>query len=451
MLTAANRPPFESAQPDVFDTLDDYSLLHILELLNLSDLVTVASFSPRIAQLAVDYTLMPAHNFRNATLRIELSGHHLLTKVLYLPAGKERKLTDLFTGHDLVLATLKVLCPLFGSLFIMLDYYHPLNSTQTQQAVSYANRYCATIPQHVHIINGKGSMTEFTALNVSGVSINYPEKFANFSLAERFPRLQKLSIRIDRLFAINERLPHLQHFELLDTACGRFDLRAFAEFNPRMCSVKLDLCEGLDRLQEVNAMFPELESLHYVPRAVGAGVERVQPRAQPTVSDRVRHSVRFRKVTSYTVDLTSDVGRTFPAASFARLLSIQFDRLESLTFVPSANIYSNGLLDLVDQYKELIHLDCSALGLLYEEIWRVIELLPNLQTIDIRPKKDRTHAEDILPLMGQTNLGRIHVWIDDMSMHNYREINLPEQWTLHVAEQKSTYSTGVAFERNSAN
>lgn len=145
--------------------------------------------------------------------------------------------------------------------------------------MDYLNRYCAGVPQKVHIINGKGSIGDFEAQHVTGLTIIHPDKFTAFSIRAQFPRLTELSVRIDGLFAINEHLPHLKHFELLDAACGRFDLPAFAVRNPRNRSVKLDLCAGLGNVELVAEMFPHLESFHYAPKQISA--QSPVPRRMP--------------------------------------------------------------------------------------------------------------------------------------------------------------------------
>lgn len=425
MLSAASRIPFDKNQADVFNKLDDYSLLDILERLTPADLVSVAAVSPRISQLIWDYRLIPELGRKSSAISITVSSHY--NKLLISPDGDESNFRALFTKPDSILGTLKAFCPFFARLGIVLDYFSRRNFNFTDELFDHVNRYCATVPQKVTVINAKETIDAFTAQNVSSVTIHSPEALKNFSINGHFPRVERLSILISNSFGITEHLPELKHFELLDGTCGHFDLKTFAEFNPKTRSVKLDLCDGLDDINEVSKIFPDLVSLHYKPK-------RNSNHASNEDKNTVQ-LVRFPNVTSYTIDLMDYKREQLDPAFYVnlsrRFSSIRFDQLESLVFISLVNNSSMNQMGFVSQYKDLIRLDFSSYELCFEEVKRLVYALPSLKEIRIKPNKQ--HAE-YLRLMQETNLDIIRLRVDDASANEFRRFTLPGTWFLQTVD-----------------
>lgn len=445
----ANQLPFDSHQIDVFDKLDDYSLLNILDKLNYGDLMNAASAIPRISQLLWGYNFALKLRIESATLYIEVEGEYQLLEALYRPVGESRTKV-LCAGHAHILATLATFCPAFGQLELTLNYFHPHNVDATQKLIDAVNRYCATVPQKVTIKNGGGSIAEFTAQHATSVMVHNPEKLANFSMHAHFPQVERLTIFVDRRFAIPERLPHVKHFELLEGACGHFDLRTFAALNAQIRSVKLDLCDGLDSVREVNEIFPDLLSLYYKPKRMEGHAVRRQSEGDQLV--------RFANVTSYTIDLFhyyyyhyQQDDDAFHAHNFAKLSLIQFDRLDALEYITVDRFYRDGQVGLVTQYEEVTRLDYSSYGMAYEEVWRLVEAMPMLTEIRIRLNERPGDHRDFLQLMEQTKLVTIRAFVDDAMVDAFRTLILPERWLLSADGLiSSNYGSGqcLTFKRN---
>lgn len=290
--------PRGSPEMDVFESLDDYSLLSILDHISgFGDLATVASLSPRAHQLIRHYNLMSHYNISNATLLIEIKGMERTQGLKYRPVGKWN-FEMLCSSHDQLLATLKVFCPMFGQLDIKLLYIQP-HDNFTLTVVDHINRYCSTVPQQFTLTATRHRVQQFTAPHVHSVEIISPELLTNFSIAEHFPNVQELYIHNHDYFSTTEHLPHLRHLDVADDFCGHFNVRAFAEKNPQITSVKLDLCEGLDILQEVNEVFPRLVSLYYRLKRDTVGVMPLRGEHEKSG----RPVVHFRRVKSFTIDL----------------------------------------------------------------------------------------------------------------------------------------------------
>lgn len=266
----------------------------------------------------------------------------------------------------------------------------------------------------------------FTSPKVLTVTLYNPETFPDFSIDRHYPDVERLAIKIAGNFTLSEHLPHLEHFELIDKSCGHFDLKTFAQFNPRVRSVRLDLCEGLDSLQEVNELFPELVSLYYKPKN---GTHR-----NPDKNRNVVRVVRFKNVKDFSVDLSDykqePLNPTIYADMIAKLSSIEFDRLDSLAFITSESVSSSSQRDYVPQHKEVTRLDYSSSEVAHADVKRLVDALPSLKEITIRPN----YYIECLYLMTDTSLETIHLLVRSELADNFRVLTLPDQWTLQPAK-----------------
>lgn len=243
-LSAADWIPSEV---DAFDELDEYSLLGILEKLEFGDLAILASMNPRINRLIWEYNLCPWFNPTNETLYIQIFDE--------IPSASIAKRIPLCNGQRNVLATLKAFCPMFSRLSLYYENAFLPSENSITEIMEHINRYCATVPQQIRIGNTGDGIKEFVATNAGTVSILFPETVRDFSIGAYFPQVEVLSIKIEKSFAINEHLPHLKRLELEDSG-HKFELRAFAELNPQIRSVRLDWCEGWQYMQQVNEFLP---------------------------------------------------------------------------------------------------------------------------------------------------------------------------------------------------
>lgn len=426
----------------MLDSLDEFSLLSILEEVAIYvDLATIAAASPRLNQLIWDHNFISKFNIKNAHLRIEIEGRGQVPEALYTPVD-ELSVQELCGGHDNILATLKAFCPAFGQLELALNYMLPHDSDYAVTVVDYVNRYCTAVPQKLIIKWPENPVHEFTAPNVSSVRIEAPEKLTEFSIATYFPQVQELSIRNHDYFTTTEHLPHLKFLELSDENCGHFNFRAFAEKNPQITSVKLDLCEGLDILHEVNELLPNLVSLSYKPKV---DIERVMP---PRNGESVQ-LVRFRNVRDYTIDF----GWFFRDSQrsddyFGNFSSIRFEQLEDIKYIagPDFDIYSQ--MNFVGQYKEVVSLDFSSFWMSYDEVSYLVNLLPNLRNISIRLKDQPTNHNIFFRLMEETRLDVIRIWMRSQLAEELHGLTLPGQWTSHKEVLRSSYTRTMFYKRN---
>lgn len=415
-------------------------MLEIFECLAFPELAAVASLSPRNTELILKY-IIPSIGIENASLVLKISGLDNIPRAIYPRAGEVGDFKHLCKGDDHVLATLKAFCPVFGELHVMLEYYYAPNSELVLNIIDHINRYCSTVPQKVTIRSGENSLIEeFTMPNVTSVDILFRYQPENFWIATHFPQIESLSIEIDDYFTIIENLPHLKHLTVSDETCSHFDLTAFAEVNPQVRSVKIDLCQGLRSLQELNECFPNLVSLYYRPK------EETDTRPPLTDQNGVQ-SVHFSNVKSYTIDLRDyyrnhwHLDSVIHEINFDRFKAIQFDRLESLEFISVGEFLSITQLDLVLQYKDLKSLDYRYSAVSYEQIWRLVDTMPRLKEIIVKPKGRLTDQEDVLRLMRETNLETIRVFLEEPFLDEFRGLDLPDGWHLDESTVQTVMNT----------
>lgn len=447
MVSTAHRNPSNVNQVDLFDSLDDYSILGILDWIrSFGDLATVASMSPRAHQMIQRYNLFSNYDIKNATLLIEIEGNNQLEDVQYRSTAVSRN-RFLCAGLDHLLATLQVFCPIFGQLDITLNYFRPHGDFELK-IVDYINRYCSTVPQKFTIESTYNPVLEFTAWNASSVKISMPELLQNFSIATHFPRVEELHIRNHDYFTSKEHLPHLKHLEITDRICGHFNIRVFAGSNPHITSAELDLCDDLNYLQEVNILFPKLMALRYRPKKDTRAI--MQTRYENDV-----RSVRFANVKSYTIDLRDYfrfyLGRndSYYRPHFAKFSQIKFDELVTLKYISEDKFYKNGQLDFVGQYDEVKSLDYSSFRVSYDDVWHLVDSLPNLKEITFAPHSNCTDHDDLWRLMKETNLEIIRASIVESLVREFSAIALPAKWTLEgLDEDNYICSKSMTFSRN---
>lgn len=435
--------PFAANQIDAFEEMDDYSLFYIIEWLDSIELISVAAASPRVRGMIWNYNLTPEIR---ASVEISTTDNSLVLEVV---EEGEIKSVTLSTNYDDVLDTLRALCPMFAHLDLILDFISQQNNEAVIRVIDYVNDYCSEVPKIMAIKEAKDSIGEFTARNVTSLRLEYPKKLRVSWINDHFPDVEEITVKTDDFFAIREHLPSLKHLELLDNHCDRFNLAAFAEMNPRMGSLKLDRCEGLFNLQQVNEMFPDLVSLHYRPiKYSGFEVLRV-----PSNIENAVQSVRFRNVTDYTIDVSVLFHKEYDVDvidnTLARLSLIQFDQLKTLKFVSKGYFLRiDEELSFVSQFVDIINLDYSSRILPYAKALRLVAALPKLKEIAFRPDNYSSNQNWFLQLMTETDLETIHAMVCSSLATRFRAFSLPELWRLHSEKDIVADYKLLTFKRN---
>lgn len=390
----------------------------------------------------------------NATVRIRLTNDGLPVAEI-LSAENEESDKRLCTGLDEIRAMLEAFCLTFDRLGLE---FKPLSGYDIkpiiQTLVGYANRYCSTVPQYFVLERNQSvdhTIGEFTAKNVLSVQIDRPEQLANFSINRQFPRVERLYIEVSEPYAIDEHLPHLEHFVVNRyNTCENFDFATFAAANPQIGNLWLVLCEGIQHLRELNELWPNLAELYYVP----SGLRGNAPTPNAT------GEVRFANVKRYTINLRQTSAYEHTPITNSYLSSVRFDRLESLTYITSDDKNHEAQLAFVGQYKEVRSLDYHSYELSYEDAARLVGSLPNLKEFTFKPNGTNAEIachEGALRLMTDTNLETIRLWTNNKILETIRSLKLPDKWVLVLHENDSNYElvsvlfTIVTFTRSGEN
>lgn len=456
--------PLDSTELDIFDQLDDYSLLGVLDHLHFTDLLSLASMNARNRQLIVDHYILPEAG-AHATLRVTISGHDLYTSGFYFGHRNASDYSRL-AGRASVFAALQVLCPISTDVQISLFFDQHFDAMLKQTVESYVHNHCAGVPQTVEMMGSSESLISIRLPHAKSVFIANPERFKRFDVAKSFPRVERLGVDVFRRFTLAQRLPHLTHFQVQDLTCGHFDLRAFGQKNPQIRSVALELCGQMGNIVEINELFPGLQSLRLKLR-------REQPTDEPDSKpffqrlgsaigslfkqQKPRHSVesvRFRNVKKYTLDITGlysaahgvDEAVRLARDDLDKLSSIAFDKLESLTYKTRVGGNSSAQIDFIAQYKDVKRLDFSSFALRYADMQRLVDSLPKLE--DITLAFSVTPAEHFSRLMRETRLACVRVSVADVFREHFiGQFTLPEQWIFFADEHLDAHSI-LTYKRN---
>lgn len=440
--------PFDPKDVNVFDHLDDYSFMGVLDFLPLSDLVIIASMSPRNNQLIVHHYLIPEMGQRDPMLRVSISESESFA--FYSRGGMDSSYSELCMGRGCMLAALKVLCPISSELDIRVDYNRRFDAALTEMVESYVGNYCAGTDQHVSLNGIAQSVGQFRFPYAKSVRISQPEAFKHFDLAGSFPRVQQLTINLHGRYSLAQHLPHLTSFRLHDYSLEDFDLQAFGEKNPQIRDADLQICGRIENIDKVNRLFPRLESLQL-------RLGRPQMRSSHSASadgsslgpsDSVG-LVRFRNVKNFTLDLTKfyDIPVTASHLNADKLSSIAFDRLESFKYATAVVTRdTSDQIDYIARYKDVKRLDISTILPDFEESQRLIDSLPELEEITMAC--GTSDPTDLIRLMTGTRLQVIRLIArGGFPIATLLERTaLPEKWLLD-SDEKFVGPSSLTFKR----
>lgn len=443
-------------------------MMGILDFLDFPDLVIVASMSPASYQLIMDRYITPRTDGDKMFLRIEMTEKIWTSLAYYQKEGRAWNNARMFcNGYECIFASLIVFCQTASKLHIEFDTHYHFDTATTQKLASYVDRYCSDVPQSVELFDVKKTNESFRFTRVQDVQVTQPEASESFALTEWFPQVEKLAIKLHDSYKIDVHLPNLTHFKLEDSKCGHFDLRGLAEKNPQIRSIELEICGSIENINEVNELFPNLESLRLTLKRpwkkeesadgfLSAITSWLRPKKAetPLKHDAVRF-VRFRNVKHFTLDITKFYDAAgIPDAYFGmnaesitkdRLSSIVFDHLESFNYMSTTNHHRKEQIDYVVQYQNVTSLNFSMISMRYWDMKRLIDSLPKLKEITLLGIR----AGDLLRLMAEINLQTLHIRVPGREQNIFQPSDtLPEQWFLHANQEVSSYEHMMTYKRH---
>lgn len=243
-------------QPTLFDIMDDYSLLGILDRLAFGDLANIGASSQRCQQLIIHHYLNHKYRLNGANVAIILYSRNKDVRISYANNNSSYSLS---TGFNEMLSTLKAFCHIFNALTITHDFSDYGDKSLMEQVSQTTNNYCSEIPQTINI-DMVSENTQFTFAHAANVDVRSPERHSADELNRIFPQVENLKIHIYESFKLDQYFPHLRHFEAVEVHHGLFDLGTFGKHNPQLRSINIAV--SYNQLQQVNSMFPKIETLN---------------------------------------------------------------------------------------------------------------------------------------------------------------------------------------------
>lgn len=403
--------------------------MNVLDFVDVGDLAVIASMSSRNRQLIVDYYL---NDLENSSLQAIIYNKDQDSRAYYLPVDKN--VPDdilLCTGHQQILTTLEAFCSTFSDLDITFDSDYELHQPLTEKLSNLVNDHCSTVSQKITIRTVSRSAGAFTFENASSVSLRVATDFTQFAVEKHFPRVEKLAIHLFYRFTLKQYLPDLRHFELTEHERGLFDLRAFGELNPQIQSITLETGGLLNTLHEVNEVFPNLEALSYKPTLEPMNSFYGVFLGQPALQSNIVQSVRFRNVKRYTLDLSVFYGLGAFGDSFTNLMSVNFDRLESLEFITQTTADLNVQLAIIYHYNQLRSLTFTSFHIPRVIMEELVSSLPQLK--ELKLSGGSSNVEEFLQFMDlDSQLETLHVLMlgGETTRRQFSQATLPGRWVI---------------------
>lgn len=437
----------------------------VLDWLDFGDLATVATMGRRNYDIVHKHYL-PKFKLTGKIVVVDISEVDERMTMHYYPSRKGLGCKLLCTGHRQVLSVLATFCPVFKQLRIMLEYKHQFDSDCTRTLANHLNTHCSSVQQFIQIPLIRKPTAHVSFDNVTSVHLMAPGYNKGIVLERNFPRMEHLRIDVHKKFALTAHFPNLREFEMTETYCNIFDWHTLAAQNPQIRSLNVDVCWPTEQLQQLNELFPHLESLHIrVKREISYDLARPsfatlfdtllrrQPEVVPTRENIA--PVRLQNVKSFTMDISGFYGFVLVASRHFdidadrwaqdRLALIQFGQLDSYKYITSTEAFLDEQVSLILGNPDLVSVDISSLVLPFAYVQRLVDGLPKLK--EITWMTDLAEPTNIVQLMEATSLETIIVAVGHVLKQAFFEMqSLPGQWTLDGLEQDSALPK-IAFTR----
>lgn len=296
------------------ESLDDYSLLSILDWVSLRDLLNIASLNARFQQLGSHHYLIGKYRLHESELSLSADDDDVSICFNCIETGEVLTLARDYSETMVALRD-------FGKMFTHLKINIQDDGFDYAEAILHSvNKYCAEAYQEIELDRGAGSKTvnipSINATSVKIIRISDTNDVEQFRSDLAFPRMKKMDISSN--IDINHYYPHLIEFAYQPIAYESFDyLSDFMRLNPQLHRIYLPFLRYGSHLTTMNELLPSLESLEF---RVG--------NAEYGDSNAVE-TIRFKNVRAFTLELGIKTGRYWTDQLQQMLSSIQFDQLES--------------------------------------------------------------------------------------------------------------------------
>lgn len=347
-----------SRKPIKFIDLNEDVIYHIVEQLDLMELVILVETIPQIYPLAVgvfrkryDELKMRDIFSSNRSYRREYHTEGTCIETYFLES---------------TLSLLKH----FGSVIKKLSY-HMIHREKNYTTIDlYVNKYCSQSLIQLNL-NYKRSFENFTKPfeQVKDLTFGIDEEvtMGAFTSDQLFPKLQRLTLDICGNFDfnfINHKYPHLEHMYLLikyDSWQHRDQIEQFLRNNTHIRSLEIYFIPEYNHvftLNEINGMLPNLENLTTHTFPIG------------------NDAVCFENVKHFTVS------SCYPKS----MEKLSFHQLESFTVKHVATNNFDSFIRFLEKHRNLKRLNLEISGAVVNDVDAILDQLENLLEIRIEFK-----------------------------------------------------------------
>lgn len=352
------------------DVLDDFSLMIIFDLLDVSDLMKIATLSPRFHQLTLDHYITAKYHIEEHEiflyLRITVIMEYEMGDILHSPIADQ---------YEDVLTVLQ----LFGHIFKRLNIQiYSRGCKYAEETQSLVNKYCSSAFQKITIHNYHALQcpvnVNISYPNATHVVLNDHDDYFpvdRFRLDVAFPQMQHLAV--DCRIALHNHYPHL-----IEALFGKNyghphylapELSVFIRLNPQLRRIKTPAFNIATYLPNLSDL-PHLEYL-----SLGLLWKSDYNIFAPSIA-RFKHLKQF----SLNVDEYSMVsGNMLPQEL---LSSMQFDRLESFTVYSRNPTNPDFLIAMMAKNTQLQNVTINS-EFSFNNLSNLIQALPQLKELNI--------------------------------------------------------------------
>lgn len=400
----------EKVSPTTLESLDDFSLMGILDMLYLDDLVRLAALNPRFRQLVADHYIILKFRLHEKEVLLSVAG--TFSMKYKLADGSYLPITD---NYDEILLVLRH----FGHLFNYLDIVIFSTGHAYFEKVQFlVNEHCSDALQNLQYIIGRnGEYVPIKPVNISfpyaaEVNLEFGQRFKNIQirLDVSFPQMKKLTA--NRIVGLNYTYPHLTEatLHINDKYEDLLYLGDFMKMNSQLRSVDLPVFDDESYLTTISKCLPHLESL------------TLRMHTLPQYSSVSFTLARFPNVKHFILD-TFIPGSNWNNQFRWLYPSLEFDQLESLS-VFSFRYFSQlfGMLELNASLKNLtLEVDLS-----FHRFALLIALLQELKEINIIWREHSSRDEWVRCLehviRGNHTLEKFNVHFSEKAILGYSDL-----------------------------
>lgn len=412
---------------NLFDHLDDYSLLDIFDHLDPVDLLNVAELSHRLQQLITHYYIDEKYHVAETGVSIYATNDYQKSLDIRF-GGQMRSFNGKDVGHRIFRT--------FGSSFRRLNIYifsmHLIDEIRdidrfireyngnTSQEVAFYN-------VHQDILNEwKNSFGNITNVILSGTHVK-----AITGLNVIFPRLQTLTIDVDsirNLDCLEQHFPHLKEFTL--KVLHKYDniehFKEMIRLNPQNRKFDMSLFVNTTFLLYASEMLPHLDSFGFMTHLY----------CFYGLVDQSKAVIQFVNVTNLSITIGDRENGSFSLNNRQSL--VRFHRLETLHLHPYGPGSIDDLITFAGESKTLTKLTIYW-DLTYLQLKRIDRILPALTEITLHCVGTPVFDEIKTFLMSEIKLDRL---IISFTKYEWNEQHVSESVPLHWKFQVHQVDTG---------